>query len=211
MPGLHSTLHTKLVFGRRVRTLAESLGQMIPAGAQGLDVGCGDGQISAQIARSRENVSITGVDILLRPELHIPVIQFDGSTIPFADSSFDVVMFVDVLHHTNNPAVLLAEATRVTRKYVLLKDHFREGLLSDATLRLMDWFGNVHHGVTLPYNYLSELEWNRLFDQAGLRLSEIKRRLGLYPFPLNLLFERSLHFIALLESKSTPHPTDNLA
>jgi SAM-dependent methyltransferase len=57
-----------------------------------------------------DKVSIAGIDVLLRPERQIEVTEFDGTTIPFADSSFDVVMFVDVLHHTNNPDVLLAEA-----------------------------------------------------------------------------------------------------
>ena len=199
MHNLLNTLHTKLVFGRRVRTLAKALSQMIPTGSRVLDVGCGDGQISAQIMRDREKVSIIGIDVLLRPERHIPVTQFDGSTIPFDDSSFDVVMFVDVLHHTKNPAVLLAEAARVTKKYILLKDHFRTGLFGGVTLRLMDWVGNVHHGVVLPYNYLSEAEWDQTYKNAGLRLVNVTRALKLYPNPANLVFGRGLHFIALLE------------
>ena len=199
MQGLLNTLHTKLVFGRRVRRLAELLGQTIPEGSRVLDVGCGDGQISAQIARSRENVSIIGIDVLLRPERHIPVTQFDGSTIPFADATFDVVMFVDVLHHTKDPAALLRDAARVTRKYILLKDHFRTGFLGGFTLRLMDWFGNVHHGVVLTYNYLSETEWTQTYRSIGLRPVSLTRELKLYPNPANLIFGRGLHFIALLE------------
>src|SRR5712691_10672586 len=118
MHNLLNTLHTKLIFGRRVRTLAKTLSAMIPTGSRILDVGCGDGQISARIMRDREEVAITGIDVLLRPERHIPVTQFDGSTIPFDNSSFDVVMFVDVLHHTKDPAALLAEAARVTKKHI---------------------------------------------------------------------------------------------
>ena len=201
MRKLLNSLHTNLVFGRRVRTLVNSLGAMIPPSTHVLDVGCGDGQISARIARSCQNVSVTGLDVLLRPAPHIPVIQFDGTTIPFADNSFDVVMFVDVLHHTDDPAVLLAEAVRVTRRYVLLKDHFRTGFLAYATLRLMDWCGNVHHGVALPYNYLSESEWSRLYCQTGLTPVKTIRKLGLYPLPFNWLFGRSLHFVALLKKQ----------
>src|SRR5438105_12297067 len=94
-----NTLHTRLVFQRRVRRLAKALSEMIPPGARVLDVGCGDGQLSAQIATLGDEVSVVGIDVLLRPERHIEVTQFDGTTIPFADSSFDLVMFVDVLHH----------------------------------------------------------------------------------------------------------------
>jgi ubiquinone/menaquinone biosynthesis C-methylase UbiE len=199
MSSLHHALHTKLVFGRRVRKLAAALGAMIGDGLRVLDVGCGDGQISAQIERSHENVSVIGIDVLLRPERHISVTQFDGSIIPFQDASFDVVMFVDVLHHAEDPVGLLTEAARVSKKYILLKDHVRTGFLGAYTLRLMDWFGNAHHGVVLPYNYLSETEWNQAYETVGLRPVRVTRRLDLYPKPADLLFERKLHFVALLE------------
>jgi ubiquinone/menaquinone biosynthesis C-methylase UbiE len=199
MHNLLNTLHTKLVFGRRVQTLAKALSEMIPIGSRVLDIGCGDGQISARIMKGREEVSITGIDVLLRPERHIPVRQFDGSSIPFDNSSFDVVMFVDVLHHTKDPTALLTEATRVTKKYILLKDHFRTGFLGALTLRLMDWFGNVHHGVVLPYNYLSEAEWDQIYAGLALRPARTVRNLHLYPKPADLIFGRGLHFIVLLE------------
>jgi len=201
MQNLIDTLHTTLVFGRRVRTLAAALGEMVPSGSEVLDVGCGDGQISAQLANSGKGLSVRGIDVLIRPNCYIPVTQFDGNNIPFDDASFDLVIFVDVLHHTEDPAALLAEAKRVSRRYLLLKDHFRTGAIGNKTLRLMDWFGNAHHGVVLPYNYLSEPEWNQAYQRLGLKVVEIKRKLGLYPFPADLLFGRGLHFVALLEKR----------
>lgn len=202
MPSLFNKLHANLIFGRRVQTLAEVLSRLIPKGSRVLDVGCGDGQISAKIARCRENVTITGIDVFVRPKQHIPVTQFDGSAIPFANASFDIVMFVDVLHHTREPALLLAEAARVTRKYVLLKDHFRTGSLGGVTLRLMDWIGNVHHGVVLPYSYLSETEWNQIYTGLALRPIRTATDLHLYPQPADLIFGRGLHFVTLLEKSS---------
>ena len=148
-----------------------------------LDVGCGDGQISAQIANQGQNISISGIDVLLRPHCYIPVTQFDGSHIPFPDASFDVVMFVDVLHHTKDPAALLAEARRVTRKYVLLKDHFRTGPFGNVTLRAMDWFGNAHHKVVLPYNYFSEPEWEATYKSGRLRATAAAKETGPVPVP----------------------------
>ena len=201
MRNLVDTLHTTLVFGRRVRTLAAALASMVPPGSEVLDVGCGDGQISAQLTKSGRDISVRGIDVLLRPNSHIPVTQFDGSKIPFPDASFDLVMFVDVLHHTQDPVALLAEARRVTRRYILLKDHFRTGAIGNLTLRLMDWFGNAHHGVVLPYNYLSESEWTQTYKNVGLDLVQLRRELGLYPFPADLLFGRGLHFLALLEKR----------
>ncbi len=196
-----NTLHTRLVFGRRVRELSKELTEIIPPGSNVLDVGSGDGTISARIAGSGKDISVVGIDVLLRPTSAIPVTQFDGLNIPFEDDSFDAVMFIDVLHHTTAPPALLAEAKRVSRKYVLIKDHFRDGILAGPSLRMMDWFGNAHHGVVLPYNYLSEKEWAEVYRGIPLQLLELKKKLNLYPFPTSLIFGRGLHFIALLEVK----------
>ena len=133
---------------------------------------------------------------------------FDGKTIPFEDNSFDLVMFVDVLHHAEDPTALLAEAARVSKKYLLLKDHVRTGLVGKWTLRLMDWFGNAQHNVVLPYNYLSGPEWNEAYKKVGLHPVKTLGRLHLYPNPADWIFGRGLHFITLLEKKAGTPPAD---
>jgi len=65
---------------------------------------------------------------------------FDGKSIPYGDGSFDVVMFVDVIHHADQPMTLLREAARVARQAILIKDHLVEGTLAYLTLQLMDWW-----------------------------------------------------------------------
>ncbi len=191
-------LHARFVFARRVTVLADALARALPANARVLDVGCGDGSIDRMIMERRPDVTITGIDIMVRPETHIPVATFDGRTIPYADDSHDVVMFVDVLHHTEDPEVLLAEARRVASKAVVIKDHARDGLLAEPVLRLMDWVGNAPHGVELPYNYWPAARWRAAWDRLKLRVEQYEQRLGLYPWPIGLVFERSLHFIARL-------------
>jgi SAM-dependent methyltransferase len=188
------TLHDSLVFGRRVRVLASHLSTLIPPQARVLDVGCGDGSIARIIAGHSPGVLIEGIDVLVRPATQIAVRLFDGVTIPYPDRSFDVVMFVDVLHHTADPTVLLREAARVG-KVVLIKDHFRRGFLAGATLRFMDWVGNAHHSVALPYNYWSEAQWDKASASLGLKRTEMRSSLGIYPAPASWLFERGLHFI----------------
>jgi SAM-dependent methyltransferase len=188
-------LHDRYVFARRTRVLADHLSEFIPPRARVLDVGCGDGLIDRMIS-DRTCASIEGIDTLLRPVTQIAVREFDGVTIPYSDRIFDLVMFVDVLHHTQDPRVLLAEAARVGQR-VLIKDHLREGLFANETLKLMDWVGNAHHGVVLPYNYLSLAEWNNAFREVDLHILHIKRTLRLYPAPFSWIFGRGLHFIAL--------------
>lgn len=198
MAGAVGILHEKIVSGRRVRALAGHLADLLPRNARVLDVGCGDGTIDCLITSQSPGVSIVGIDVLVRPEAKIPVRSFDGIHIPYPDASFDTVMFVDVLHHVDDPLLLLQEAVRVGRS-VVIKDHFRQGFLASATLRFMDWVGNAHHGVALPYNYWSKAEWDAAFDAVGLKPLEIKYSLGLYPAPASWIFDRALHFVGRFE------------
>lgn len=198
MSEIVGTLHRKFVFGRRVRILAGHLCRFLPPNARVLDVGCGDGAIDALIQKQRPDVSIEGIDVFVRASSLIPVRLFDGTTIPYKARSFDVVMFVDVLHHNIDPFVLLREGVRVG-EIIVIKDHFRDGFLSRFTLRLMDWVGNAHQGAVQPCSYWQERQWNDAFRSLGLEVRELIASLGLYPSAVAWLFERRLHFIALIQ------------
>lgn len=198
--------HSGLVFGRRVQVLAREIADLLPAGRV-LDVGCGDGSIARAVMDRRPDVEVHGIDVLVRPETHIPVVGFDGTTIPHGDGSFDAVMFVDVLHHTDDATVLLREAARVAPA-VVVKDHLADGVLARPTLRLMDWVGNAHHGVVLPYNYWSRARWEQAFAELGLSTEAWRTGLGLYPPPATWLFDRGLHVVCRLAAApaATPAP-----
>jgi SAM-dependent methyltransferase len=191
-------LHDRLVLKRRAEVLARLVAERLPPGARALDVGCGDGLIAARVMELRPDVTIEGVDVLVRPGARIPVRAFDGATLPFADASWDAAMLVDVLHHTDDPAAALAEVARVAPGAVVLKDHTLNGPLAGPTLRLMDYVGNARHGVRLPYNYWPRARWHQAFADLGLRVESWTAELGLYPPPLSWLFGRSLHFVARL-------------
>lgn len=192
-----NAVHNSVVFNRRVRVLSRHLARAIPEGGRVLDLGCGDGSVARSLMGLRRDLEIEGVDVLLRPITLIPVTQFDGDVLPFGDRSFDYVTIIDVLHHTDDPAAVLSEARRVARKGVVIKDHLLEGAGAGATLRLMDWVGNRGHDVVLPFNYLTRARWDDAFRRARLMIVSWEDKLGLYPYPARLIFERHLHFIAL--------------
>lgn len=197
-------VHGGYVHTRRVTVLSRHLAEMMPAGAEVLDVGCGDGLIGSLVGERRPDVTVRGIDIAARGATHIPVEEFDGLSIPYGDGEVDVVMMCDVLHHAEDPHVLLSEVARVARRAIVLKDVTPLGPLSDATLRFMDWVGNARHGVPLPYLFWSQAEWRAAFGGLGLRVDEERRRLGLYPPPANLVFEKRMHFILRLLPPAAP-------
>jgi SAM-dependent methyltransferase len=188
--------------GRRVRRLAQLVAARLPQGAHVLDVGSGSGEIAAEVLRQRPDLRIEGIDVLVRPVTHIPVRQYDGIRMPFPDGSFDACLFVDVLHHCGDPVQVLAEARRVARGTVVVKDHFSRSGFDHATLQFMDWIGNWSHHVDLPFHYFRPEDWARRLAQVGLREKERATSLHLYAQPLDLVFGRGLHFVSVLEPEA---------
>jgi ubiquinone/menaquinone biosynthesis C-methylase UbiE len=182
--------------------LAELLATRIPAGASALDIGCGDGTIAKLVTDYNPSITMHGIEFAPRVNCMIECQAFDGSSIPYPAASFDVCMVVDVLHHVKDSrgiGTLLSEACRVSRQFVLIKDHLCENFLDFKTLQFMDWVGNRAHGVVLPYNYQSRGQWDKHFFATGWKIKEWQTKIPLYPFPFSALFGRQLHFIGLLE------------
>ena len=193
---LLDAFHGAYVARRRCQVLAEHIDLLLPRDATVLDVGCGDGRLARRIMDRRGDVNISGVDVLVRGGTSIPVTPGNGTALPHAARSVDVVLLIDVLHHTDDPDLLLAEAARVARQAVIIKDHTSDGPASALLLRVMDWIGNARYGVRLPYNYWSRQRWVEAFAVHGLGVESWSSELALYPVPASWLLDRSLHFIA---------------
>ncbi len=191
--------HKSLVHRRRIRRLAELLAEALPGTGNLLDIGCGDGKLASLLSDIRPAIRIAGVDVAAREQISFPVRLYDGVSLPFADSSFDAVMLIDVLHHTGEPLPLLQEALRVSRGSLIVKDHICQGFAAATRLRFMDYIGNSGLGVSLPYNYLLPHEWDDIERLLGLNVLVKKNELKLYPQPFDYIFGSGLHFFALYQ------------
>lgn len=90
-----------------------------------LDIGTGTGRMAELFAESAEHIvaldrSLAMLRVARAKLQHLPagrveLVQGDFTGLPFADASFDTVLFHQVLHFAANPAAALTEAARVLR------------------------------------------------------------------------------------------------
>lgn len=103
---------------------------------------CGVEPVTALLEQAAANGKNAGVS----------VVQGSGTTLPFADSSFDVVCEFAVLHHVANPNAVVKEMLRVAKKAVLISDSNRFGQGSRAA-RLIK-LGLYKSKLWGAYNYV---------------------------------------------------------
>lgn len=129
--------------------IQEQVGQflhMIPEGTETvLDVGCGDGAITNELAKS---FAVTGVDTSAAALEHVqaPTIQADATALPFGDRSFDLVVCSEMLEHLEKPAYrrAVSELTRVADSHLLISVPYREQLgLRELRCPRCGWRGHV--------------------------------------------------------------------
>jgi SAM-dependent methyltransferase len=66
-------------------------------------------------------------DIKVPQRTSLPVKQFDGTHLEYADDSFDMVLFSYVLHHAADDTLqLLRDAKRIARRYVAITEDPKE-------------------------------------------------------------------------------------
>ncbi len=138
-----------------------------------LDFGAGNGWMLNQLLTAEVEVgTATAVDVQERAEYHMPVDLYDGVRLPFEDRSFDASMAVDVIHHCPDPAASLREAARVTRRFIILKDHTYRTPIGFGTLSVLDEIGNRKFGIPSRYRYQHDFEWDQILIEEGFEVCE---------------------------------------
>jgi ubiquinone/menaquinone biosynthesis C-methylase UbiE len=124
-----------------------------------LDVGCGPGTITADLARRIPGGSVIGIDLPLdvvdtaQRELGAANLRFevgDVYALHFADGSFDLVYAHQVLQHLGDPVAALREMLRVLRPggHVAVRDSdYGAFVWSPPDPRLSRWM-EIYHQLT---------------------------------------------------------------
>jgi SAM-dependent methyltransferase len=187
-----------------------ALAGRISAGAQILEVGCGDGSGAHELLRRVDRLTYFGVDITVPREraadLHVAAAS--GLALPFADHSFDVVLSMFTIEHTLFPQLLLDEAWRVLRPagslYIIAPDFLNNAMASEPI-----GFGYGTGREKLRQGRL--LDAARTFFDSRIRLPLGRRgrrralRRGAYTFPI-LLRPRCLSFDGFVTDCDAVYP-----
>ncbi|MGD9692973.1 MAG: class I SAM-dependent methyltransferase [Phycisphaerales bacterium] len=193
------------IYESRTRALVSAILPHLPHDARVLDIGCGFGTLAKALADAdpSRRLVVEGLERVRRDGEAIPVTAYDGRTAPFADNTFDAVILADVLHHEPDPDRLLDEAARITKRFLIIKDHAPQALLAQQRISLIDWAANAPYGVPCLFRYFTPAQWRTHFSSRSLRLVEERLSMNLYPPIVNLLFGRRLQYLAIAEKPAT--------
>ena len=156
--------------------------------AQVLDVGCGGGFLSNELAKN--GYKVTGVD-LSQDSLHVAKIYdvtqsvkyevADAYELPYPDGSFDVITAMDFLEHVERPGEIIKEFARVLKPGGVFFFHtFNRNVLSWLiAIKLVEWFvKNTPKNMHIIRLFIKPREIKKYCRDAGIWVYEIK---GLRP------------------------------
>lgn len=147
----------------RNRTQAEMLADDIRPGDSVLDVGCGTGYLTECLTETF-GAEATGLDVRDFRVAQVPFREFDGTSIPFPDRSFDHVVLSFTLHHCQDPMALIQECRRVARRTILAFEDMPEGRFGRVMVALHIADFRRKFRLEKAGDYRSALAW--LGDQA---------------------------------------------
>lgn len=167
----------------KVPWILERLQKFSHPDSQILDVGCGAGFLTNELAKY--GFAITGVDISpdsLRVARDHDVTKSvtykvaDAFKLPFPDESFDVVTAMDFLEHIDRPDLVIKEFSRVLRPKGLLFFHtFNRNYLSwFIVIKLLEWFiKNTPKNMHVLNLFIKPAELEEYCITAGLSVQSV--------------------------------------
>ena len=112
-------------------------------------------------------------------------------------------MINDVLHHIDGINYLKLKKIFATffknTKFIILKDHFQDGIISNFLLQFMDFVGNSYYGLKTPKKYFNKIEFDLFLKKNGFIVK--KKFLNVRYYSKNFLFfsNPKLHFVYLIK------------
>jgi SAM-dependent methyltransferase len=137
-----------------------------------LDLGCGDGRLSAELDATEltaADVSATALERARRrlPEARIVELEPDAP-LPFGDAAFDLVLCAETIEHVRDVQLLLSEVGRVLRSGGVL------ALTTPANLPV----GPRPDPLSPHLRFFTRRSLRRLLGELGFEVESPRRRSG---------------------------------
>ncbi len=137
-----------------------------------LDVGCGDGRLSALVEADSLALADVSAVALERARRRLPqarIVELEpDSPFPLDDAAFDLVLCAETLEHVRDVQLLLSEIRRVLRPGGLLA-------LSTPAARFLV---RPPDPLSPHLRLLTRRSLRRLLDELGFEVSSLRRRSG---------------------------------
>ncbi len=192
---------------RRTRVDYDLIESLIEPGATVLDVGCGDGQLLAQLTADK-NIKGEGIEldqdmVLESVRRGVSVVQYnvEKGMKDYADNSFDYVILSQTLQTVHNTERVFADLLRIGRKVIVSFPNF-----SHWRCRIQLLFtGKAPKTRQLPFTWdnspnihcLSLKDFEEFCDRLGVKIEKripmIKTRLSPVKFAPNFFAEQAIY------------------
>ena len=186
--------------------IQEILSMTFPYPAKVLDIGCGGGYLTNFLASkghlvSGIDLSTQSLDVARKHDAtgSVEYKKASASELPYGEGIFDAVCAMDLLEHVENPAQVIAEASRVLKKGGLFFFHtFNRNLLSYfMIIKGVEWcFSNAPRNMHVYPLFIKPEELTDICENHYLQVKEMK---GVRPD-----FSRASFWKMILTRKVTP-------
>ncbi len=132
-----------------------------------IDIGSGNCNVCDLLIKDSFDVTPVDVKNLSLVENIKPII-YDGKTLPFQDNQFDVALILFVLHHCQNPEEIIMEATRVSKRIIIMEDIYTSKPHKFLTC-VLDSALNQEF-IEHPHSNKKDSDWKMIFKQFGLNV-----------------------------------------
>jgi ubiquinone/menaquinone biosynthesis C-methylase UbiE len=135
-----------------------------------LDLGAGNGLLALEIKEQLQK-EVVLVDVLDYNYTCLPMVLYNPKDeVPLPDNEVDTTLLYTVLHHSSDPKGLLKEATRLTKKRLIIMEAYIEEDDVWMTNIFFDWFYNRVIGdedINVPLNFQKVKGWEELLKLYG--------------------------------------------
>lgn len=179
------SLDNKYDLARRISIVFNDLLNGIPLQNNTvLDLGCGYGAFSIELAKRRGDlISADIVELLVRKtstSTNLPGVVLDGCSIGLKSNSMDIIISSEMIEHTLSPTAAVREAGRILK----VGGH----LILTTPNYCWQWMVRLASALRVrPFQgyekFVRWIELERICEESGL---EVLRHIGFHPWPFQL-------------------------